>query len=213
MVAPARARLFPYADRSVLAAEATLVVSDGRVGLGLHPLSIPRPMIISGRSVMVSRSDSAVLVTLTLPGALPCRILVRSAHPLAMARTVVGALRLYTLGMPASVRNLVAGYWQLLSRGHLASAYAAWMPGGAFRRAVPYTRFARGFAGTASLSVRVGAPHGLAVPVVIRSRLRNGTLQRFSGTMTGAWQSGTGRLRLVSASIAPCSGACPMPPG
>ena len=213
MVAPARARLFPYADRSVLAAEATLVVADGRVGLGLHPLSVPRPMILSGRSVTVSRSDSAVLVTLTLPGALPCRILVRSAHPLAMARTVVGALRLFTLGMPASVVDLVEGYWQLLSRGHLASAYAAWMPGGAFRRAVPYGRFARGFAGTASLSVRVGAPHGLTVPVVIRSRLRNGTLQRFSGTMTGAWQSGTGRLRLVSASIAPCSGACPMPPG
>lgn len=211
MVVPARTRLAPFTDRLTLAGEATAIVADGHVGLGLHPLSIPVREVLGGWTVTLSRSSSAVLVVPDLGDGLACQILVRSSHPLAMARRLLAALHLYVLGAPVRVADLVQGYWQLVARGHLRAAYAAWMPGGAFRRAVGYPRFAHGFAQTAALRVQVGTPRGLSVPVVVVSRLKNGTLQRFTGTMTAGWQGSENRLRLVAASIAPCSGTCHLP--
>ena len=93
-------------------------------------------------------------------------------------------------GTPAAARAVVIRYYDAIAHGRYRAAWLCWDRGGAASRQ-SYTAFVRGFARTATVRVRAGAPidgagaagSGLTtVPGTVTARLKDGTAQRFSGS-------------------------------
>lgn len=142
---------------------------------GRSVTGMPEPGAASSRPASMQAPESMVTPTATDAG-------IASATPDETA----------TDGNPDSAVSLLRDYYAAINARDYGGAYRAWGDGGRASGQTP-EQFAAGFAGTAGVSVQVGAPgriEGAAgsryvqVPLTLDARQADGSVRRYQGSYT-----------------------------